>query len=54
MGMIMWGMTLRSGWGVKTDQDEGFYWLKKAADTAVTDMEKVGDRENEETIKVSA
>ena len=52
MGMVMWGMTLRSGWGVKVDQTEGFYWLKRAADGAVTEMEQAGQGADDEVIKV--
>ncbi|KAG9002131.1 hypothetical protein FRB94_004109 [Tulasnella sp. JGI-2019a] len=39
VGMLMWGLTLRSGWGVKADQEKGFKWLRRAAEFAVEDLE---------------
>jgi len=38
-GMIMWGLTLRHGWGVKRDEKFGFAWVRQAADAAVGDLE---------------
>ena len=39
MGMLMWGLTLRHGWGVTKSEPMGFKWLKKAAEIAVVDLE---------------
>ncbi|KAG8935113.1 hypothetical protein FRC02_008575 [Tulasnella sp. 418] len=38
-GMLMWGLSLRSGWGVKKDEKMGFKWLRRAAEWAVEDLE---------------
>lgn len=37
--MLMWGLTLRHGWGVAKDEKKGFGWLRKAAEGAVRDLE---------------
>lgn len=39
LGMVMWGLSLRHGWGCEKDTAEGFKWLKEAAESAVTDLE---------------
>ncbi|KAK7041725.1 hypothetical protein VNI00_009014 [Paramarasmius palmivorus] len=39
VGMLMWGLTLRHGWGVAKDEKKGFGWLRKAAEGAVRDLE---------------
>ena len=39
VGMVMWGLTLRHGWGCEKDEARGFKWLQKAAEGAVTDLE---------------
>ncbi|EEB97390.1 hypothetical protein MPER_03301, partial [Moniliophthora perniciosa FA553] len=39
VGMLMWGLTLRHGWGVSKDEKKGFGWLRKAAEGAVRDLE---------------
>ncbi|CAL1697035.1 unnamed protein product [Somion occarium] len=39
VGMLMWGLTLRHGWGVEKSEAKGFKWLKKAAEIAVVDLE---------------
>ncbi|EIN13226.1 HCP-like protein [Punctularia strigosozonata HHB-11173 SS5] len=39
VGMLMWGLTLRSGWGVKKDEKKAFKWIKRAAESAVGDLE---------------
>lgn len=31
VGMCMWGMALREGWGVRKDQKKGFEWISRAA-----------------------
>lgn len=37
--MVMWGLTLRHGWGCEKNETLGFEWLQKAAESAVTDLE---------------
>ncbi|THH30395.1 hypothetical protein EUX98_g3792 [Antrodiella citrinella] len=39
VGMLMWGLTLRHGWGVPQNEEKGFKWVRKAAEGAVTDLE---------------
>ncbi|PWN35459.1 HCP-like protein [Meira miltonrushii] len=34
VGMCMWGMALREGWGVRKDQKRGFEWISRAASRA--------------------
>lgn len=40
VGMLMWGLALRHGWGCEKDEKCGFKWLAKAAESAVVDLEK--------------
>ena len=40
VGMLMYGLSLRHGWGCPRNEKNGFHWLKKAAELAVTDLEK--------------
>lgn len=40
VGMLMYGLSLRHGWGCPRNEKGGFHWLKKAAELAVTDLEK--------------
>ena len=40
VGMLMWGLTLRHGWGCEKNEKNGFKWLTKAAESAVQDLEK--------------
>jgi len=40
VGMLMHGLSLRHGWGCPRNEKSGFHWLKKAAELAVTDLEK--------------
>ncbi|OBZ80096.1 Mitosis inhibitor nif1 [Grifola frondosa] len=40
VGMLMWGLAQRHGWGCAKDEAMGFRWLRRAAETAVTDLEK--------------
>ncbi|KAF8665077.1 hypothetical protein AX16_000545 [Volvariella volvacea WC 439] len=42
MGMLMWGLTLRHGWGRPKDEEQGFKWLRRAAELAVTGLEGAG------------
>ncbi|KAH9075588.1 hypothetical protein EDB83DRAFT_2351105 [Lactarius deliciosus] len=39
VGMLMWGLTLRHGWGCPKDEVLGFSWLRRAAEAAVGDLE---------------
>lgn len=39
VGMLMWGLTLRHGWGCEKNEKVGFKWLRKAAENAVVDLE---------------
>ncbi len=39
IGMLMWGLTLRHGWGCPKDEKKGFKWLRRAAENAVDDLE---------------
>jgi TPR repeat protein len=41
VGMLMYGLTLRHGWGCAKNEKAGFKWLRKAAEHAVEDLEKV-------------
>ncbi|KAK7472929.1 hypothetical protein VKT23_001034 [Stygiomarasmius scandens] len=43
VGKLMWGLTLRHGWGCDKNEKEGFKWLRKAAEEAVDDLETRGD-----------
>ena len=38
-GMVMWGLSLRHGWGCEKDEARGFSWLQRAAEGAITDLE---------------
>jgi hypothetical protein len=40
VGMLMWGLTLRHGWGCPKDETLGFSWLRRAAEAAVGDLER--------------
>ncbi|TFK38614.1 hypothetical protein BDQ12DRAFT_650858 [Crucibulum laeve] len=39
VGMLMYGLTLRHGWGCEKNEKTGFKWLQKAAEHAVEDLE---------------
>ncbi|TFK18799.1 hypothetical protein FA15DRAFT_709552 [Coprinopsis marcescibilis] len=39
VGMLMWGLTLRHGWGCEKNEKMAFKWLQKAAESAVDDLE---------------
>lgn len=39
VGMLMWGLTLRHGWGCEKNERLGFKWLRRAAESAVADLE---------------
>lgn len=40
VGMLMWGLALRHGWGCEKNEARGFKWLAKAAESATEDLEK--------------
>ena len=52
-GMLMWGLTLRHGWGVKRDEKVGFAWVRQAADAAVGDLEAAVNGVEADAVKVS-
>jgi hypothetical protein len=39
VGMLMWGLTLRHGWGCAKNEKLAFKWLQKAAEYALGDLE---------------
>jgi hypothetical protein len=39
VGKLMWGLTLRHGWGCPKNEKSGFNWLRKAAESAMEDLE---------------
>ena len=39
VGMLMWGLALRHGWGCEKNEKHGFKWLRHAAESAVSDLE---------------
>ncbi|KAM0750375.1 HCP-like protein, partial [Meredithblackwellia eburnea MCA 4105] len=46
-GMLMYGLTLRHGWGCQVNMELGFRYLQSAAETVVHDLDRVvaGGRE---------
>ena len=40
LGMLMWGLTLRHGWGCPKNESLGFSWVRRAAEAAVGDLER--------------
>ena len=40
VGMLMWGLAQRHGWGCAQNEASGFRWLRRAAEVAVEDLEK--------------
>lgn len=52
-GMLMWGLSLRHGWGVKRDEKIGFAWVRQAADAAVGDLEGAVNGVEVDAVKVS-
>lgn len=52
-GMLMWGLTLRHGWGCEKNEKVGFKWLSKAAESAVADLEttKSSNRKDTQIVK---
>ncbi|KAG6864838.1 hypothetical protein C0991_006862 [Blastosporella zonata] len=53
VGMVMWGLTLRHGWGCEKNEKVGFKWLQRAAESAVGDLEneRIGGGVNSTAIK---
>ncbi|KAJ1310745.1 hypothetical protein OPQ81_009267 [Rhizoctonia solani] len=51
VGMLMWGLSLRHGWGCRKDERTGFKWLRKAAEAAVTDLEAARSGEEAKAVK---
>jgi TPR repeat protein len=41
-GMLFWGLSLRSGWGVARDEKKGFEWLRRACEPAPPSREGSG------------
>jgi len=39
IGMLMYGLALRHGWGCPKNEKSGLHWLQKAAESAVVDLE---------------
>ena len=52
VGMLMWGLTLRHGWGIQKDEQRAFKWLKKAAEHAVVDLQQGKNASGRDAIKV--
>lgn len=54
VGMLMWGLTLRHGWGCPKDEKRGFKWLRRAAENAVDDLEnaRIGGSLDPQAIQV--
>ena len=52
VGMLMWGLAQRHGWGVPKDEATGFRWLRRAAELAVADLEK-GKQGDMSAVRVS-
>lgn len=38
MGMLMWGLALRHGWGVAPREKDAFTWLRSAAEGVLGSM----------------
>lgn len=54
VGMLMWGLSLRHGWGVPKDEPRAFKWLKKAAEHAVLDLQEGRNKSGRDAIRVSS
>ncbi|KAF8641052.1 hypothetical protein AX17_000696 [Amanita inopinata Kibby_2008] len=42
MGMLMWGLALRHGWGCEKDEKRGFKWLRHATESAIEENARIG------------
>lgn len=52
VGMCMWGMTLREGWGARKDPRKGFEWIQRAAAKAGEMMQSTNSvRKSEAELK---
>jgi TPR repeat protein len=49
--MLMWGLSLRHAWGTEKDERAAFGWLRRAADAAVTDLERVKEKGERNAVK---
>lgn len=38
-GMLMWGLSLRHGWGCQVNESRAFKWLQKAAESVIEDLD---------------
>ncbi|KXN84822.1 Protein DSF2 [Leucoagaricus sp. SymC.cos] len=52
VGMLMWGLTLRHGWGCEKNEKVGFKWLRNAAESAVVDLESARGGKSVDTSSV--
>lgn len=52
MGMLMWGLAQRHGWGCPQSEARGFRWLRRAAEMAVVDLERTRAGMDSGAIKV--
>ena len=43
--MLMWGLTLRHGWGVEIDEKKAFIWLRRACEISLGDLENLNKKE---------
>lgn len=41
LGMLMWALSLRHGWGCKVDTEKAYWWLQLSAETLVQDLENL-------------
>ncbi|KAG9125618.1 hypothetical protein FRC07_006858 [Ceratobasidium sp. 392] len=51
VGMLMWGLSLRHGWGCRKDERTGFKWLRRAAEAAVSDLESARSGEEAKAVR---
>ncbi|KAG9096165.1 hypothetical protein FS749_008998 [Ceratobasidium sp. UAMH 11750] len=51
VGMLMWGLSLRHGWGCRKDERAGFKWLRRAAESAVADLESARSGEEAKAVR---
>lgn len=52
--MLLWGLTLRHGWGCEKNEKSGFKWLTKAAESAVDDLGKAREGMDVKAVRVSS
>ncbi|KAH9949496.1 HCP-like protein [Amylocystis lapponica] len=51
VGMLMWGLAQRHGWGCEKNEHTGFRWLRRAAEVAVDDLERTRQGVNTGAVK---